>query len=759
MNTAIVDIAVVDTAFVDTAVLIEEDNQRLPSAENLDTARIASLVAQSFKIIAPFWPLKNLIAVNPLQGFEDLPIEEALPLGSAYFQQASLPEPMEAVNRQTIKWLQAYFDDGQATLPMPLRQEGLYTAWRQLARYDAGLHEHDKQKKEWLTTLPENPVQAIQAYLLHTGIAPAEQAQFLTLLLTTLPGWASYIRYRTDWAGLDANHPHPVTQIEYLAMRLIITQVLWSDAKLLLTWHQVVLEQARTKTNGLATIQQAENTYRLPLLQQLAAQPLTEARIADAQFVFCIDVRSEPFRRALEATGDYQTLGFAGFFGIPVQITDTVTGETHASCPVLLSPKHTVYESPCCSPAEGEQDRRAYRRQTKLKQLYQALKYSFTTPFGLVESLGLASGIWMGLRSLAPGLASRLKHSVGQSIRKPVALASSLDTLPLADQCAYAEGALRLMGLTHHFAPLVVFCGHGSTTQNNAYATALDCGACGGRHGAPNARILAGVLNSTEVRTYLGQQGIAIPDTTQFIAAEHNTTTDEVTLFGDEESEVYQKLTQDLAIARQANSLERLKQMQKNAEHSGGAQQTWLRSQDWAQVRPEWGLARNAAFIVGPRELTTGLNLQGRSFLHSYDYTQDPAGSSLTTILTAPMVVAEWINTQYLFSTLDNVAFGGGSKLTQNITGKLGIMQGNASDLMTGLPLQSVYTSDEIAYHQPQRLLTVVYAPRPLLDAVIQAQPVLQKLFGNGWVQLACIEPNDRQPYFLNRALTWQKAI
>jgi uncharacterized protein YbcC (UPF0753/DUF2309 family) len=743
---------------METAVVTKADDQTAQQAENLDTAQIANLVAHSFKTIAPFWPLKNLIAVNPLQGLEELPVEEAIPLGSAYFQQASLPKPMEAVNRQTIKWLQAYVDDGQATLSMPLRTLGLYVAWRQLAIHDTCLHDNDEQKQAWLSTLPENPKQAIQEYLLHLGIAYAEHKKFLTLLLTTLPGWASYIRYRTDWAGLDSNHPHPVTQIEYLAMRLIITRLLWPDAKALLTWHQQVRQQVDSKPTVLAQIQQAESKYRLPLLQQLAAQLLNEPRTPEAQLVFCIDVRSEPFRRALEATGDYQTLGFAGFFGIPVQITDTVTGESYASCPVLLSPKHTVHESPCCSQAERKNDRAAYVRLTKLKQLYQSLKYTFTTPFALIESLGVATGTWMGLRSLAPGLASRLKSRVIQSIRKPMAVESSLETLPLADQCAYAEGALRLMGLTHHFAPLVVFCGHGSTTQNNAYATALDCGACGGRHGAPNARILAELLNTAEVRTYLGQKGVSIPDTTRFVAAEHNTTTDEVTLYGDTPSEALQKLTQNLAKAQQTNSIERLQQMQKTAGRSGGAAQTWLRSQDWAQVRPEWGLARNAAFIVGPRDLTAALNLEGRSFLHSYDYTQDPTGTSLTTILTAPMVVAEWINTQYLFSTLDNVAFGGGSKITQNITGKIGVMQGNSSDLMTGLPLQSVYASDELAYHQPQRLMTVVYAPRTVLGSIIQAQPVLQKLFGNGWVQLACIEPETRQTYLLTRELLWQEA-
>ena len=226
-----------------------------------------------------------------------------------------------------------------------------------------------------------------------------------------------------------------------------------------------------------------------------------------------------------------------------------------------------------------------------------------------------------------------------------------------------------------------------------------------------------------------------------------------MTLYGDVSHEAIQKIKQDLEKARQINSAVRLKQMQ---VMDGGANLTRLRSQDWAQVRPEWGLARNAAFIVAPRGISASLNLEGRCFLHSYEYAQDAEGRSLTAILTAPMVVAEWINTQYLFSTLDNVAYGGGSKITKNITGKIAIMQGNASDLMTGLPLQSVYRSDKEAYHEIQRLMTVVYAPRPMLDSIIQAQPVLQKLFGNGWVQLACIEPDTRKTYLLNRDFTWK---
>ena len=718
---------------------------------------LIDMTAESFKKIAPFWPLKNLIAVNPLQGFEDFPIEKALQIGASYFEQEALPLGMEAVNRETIKWMQAYFDEGQATLPMPLREQGLYPSWRQLALYDMKLHENDREKQHWLSHLPKTAELAIAQCLLRLNITKDERKQFFTLMLTTLPGWAAYVKYRTEWAGLDATHPYPVSQLDYLALRLILATLLWPRARTLLDFYASVSTKGVKSTARLESIEKAERAYRKPLLEKLAVQALQVPHIPEAQLVFCIDVRSEPFRRALEATGDYQTFGFAGFFGIPVKVTDTITNESYFSCPVLISPKHEVKESPCSLTA-CDHDRQGYARLTLFKRLYQSLKYTFTTPFALVECLGLLSGVWMCLRSLAPRMAAKVKNSAIQTIRKNQEVESSIEHISFPDQCAYAEGALKMMGLTNHFAPIVIFCGHGSTTQNNAYATALDCGACGGRHGAPNARILAAILNRLEVRSYLSNNGIFIPQTTHFVAAEHNTTTDEVILYGTLKGPEIHTLKQNLEKARVMNSFARLQKMGKKTKLPDDAvADIALRAQDWAQVRPEWGLARNTAFIVAPRDITSAINLEGRCFLHSYDYTQDTEGSSLTTILTAPMVVAQWINAQYLFSTLDNVAYGGGSKITKNITGKMGIMQGNASDLMTGLPLQSVYSSDIKAYHEPQRLMSVVFAPKQLLDSIIQAQPVLKKLFGNGWVQLACIEPHNRIIYLLSRDLTWQQ--
>lgn len=718
---------------------------------NQEDLIIRNLVKESFKKIAPFWPLQNLIAVNPLQGFEDLSIEDALKMGEAYFEQSDMPNEMLLINTETIKWLGCYCDEGQATIKMPLREYGLWQAWRLLALYDQKIHKNKKENITFLKNLPTNPEQAIFECLLKLDIEETERQEFLTLLLTTLPGWASYIKYKTEWSLQNSNVPN-ITQLEYVAFRIVTTTLLWPEAKQLLQLHKKALENSQSKI--LEKIEIAEHSYRIHLLREIAGQNIRRPHTPEAQLVFCIDVRSEPFRKSLESTGDYQTLGFAGFFGIPVQITNKTTNTSYPSCPVLLKPKHEICESPCEN-KEGLRYKNNYDLRQLLKKLYQSLKYTFSTPFALVETLGGLSGLWMGIRTVAPKLVSRTSSILmSDNTRISSLMEPSIDQIPLEEKCIYAENALRMMGLTDNFAPIIVLCGHGSTTKNNAYATALDCGACGGRHGGNNAKILAGIMNCSKVRMQLSRNGIKVPESTKFFAAEHNTTTDEVILFSKDETEEIQKLKHNLEKARSINNLARLKKLGVKNFKADSAK---IRANDWAQVRPEWGLARNAAFIIGPRDLTSSLDLDGRCFLHSYDYKQDPKGCFLTTILTAPMVVAQWINMQYLFSTFNNVAYGGGSKITKNITGKIGIMQGNASDLMNGLPLQSLYKSDTDPYHELQRLFVVVFAPQIMLNNIIQDQSILKKLFGNGWVKMASIDPYNKKTYILNRDFSWQE--
>ncbi len=720
------------------------------------TPDFVAATKKAWQCIAPFWPLKSLIAVNPLQGFENLQVEEALLKASAYFQQSSLPEPMEEVNRETMKWLQAYFDEGQATIAMPLKSAGLYAAYKQLAVYDTHLHKKQAKKIRWLTHLPALPEQALALSLNLLQVSKEEMHVFLTLLLTTMPGWASYIKYQSTWRQENQQNRSNI-EMEYLALRATITYLLWPEAKTLLNWHEQALKKSQTQKSPLQQIEQMEKNYRPALLKMLKEQKQTTPFLPSAQLVFCIDVRSEPFRKALEATGNYETFGFAGFFGIPAKFTDMTTGESHTACPVLVSAKHEIKKTPFPATGKTCQSWKGYASLAAIKQLYQSVKYTFAAPFAAAESLGIASGTWIGLRTFSPRLANRLKKAITNLIDPPSPATPSLDAISIEEQCAYAENVLKVLGLTKRFAPLIVFCGHKSSSQNNAFASALDCGACGGNHGSDNAQTLAKILNQPRIKKHLAKQGIVIPETTRFIGATHNTTTDEVILHSQEPYDGLAELRKDLAKAQKTNSLLRLKKLKPTSAPSIPKHRIKQLSQDWAEIRPEWGLAKNAAFIVGPRSLTASMDLDGRCFLHCYDHTQDMKGKSLEAILTAPMVVAQWINAQYLFSTLDNVSFGSGSKITKNITGKIGVIQGNGSDLMTGLPLQSVYATDKEPYHEPQRLMTVVYAPIKRLETIIQAQPLLQKLFGNGWVQLVCLQPDSHTAYFLERDLSWKR--
>ena len=82
-------------------------------------------------------------------------------------------------------------------------------------------------------------------------------------------------------------------------------------------------------------------------------------------------------------------------------------------------------------------------------------------------------------------------------------------------------------------------------------------------------------------------------------------------------------------------------------------------------------------------------------------------------------------------------------------------MQGNASDLMHGLPIQSTHRADHLAYHEPIRLMTIVYAPREAVLKVISENSLLTNLTKNAWVKFCCIDPRDKKVYLLTTSLTW----
>ncbi|MCW8450316.1 DUF2309 domain-containing protein [Legionella quinlivanii] len=729
--------------------------------------QIQTWVHNAAKCIAPVWPLETFIACNPLQGFEGQTFEDALAQVKGNFkrQRAERNLQLEDVNIQMIKWCGGFFDAGQGSIDMPFREKGFYFGFLKLAYFDKQVHQNKKEAKEFLQQLPESAEEAINICLQRLHVPEGQEEAFLSKSLSYLPGWAGFVKWKTDWQSSKKQGETNVTLTDFLAVRLVLTCIFWPDA----AKEKKSLGDGSLVKEVLAKLKSNENSYRQKLLSQLLPEVEKEkpplAR-RNAQLVFCIDVRSEPFRRAIESLGNYETFGFAGFFGLPVRVDEFDSNRNKECCPVLLKPKYAVKEIPAANKDVFEHYQRGKAFIDRCKSLYTQLKYNVSTPFALVESLGLWCGLNMTVKSLSPELSNHAVSAIKSWLkpRMPTKVAyesgqtDAGQGLSLEEQINYAEMVLRLMGLTSGFAKLIILCGHGSTTENNPYASALDCGACGGNHGGLNARLLASILNKPEVRNGLEDRGMHIPLDTIFYGALHNTTTDCVELYSEEAvktpvyPELLTQLQADLNEAKRITNQERGTKLQSSRPHKD----IMRRSLDWSETRPEWGLARNAAFIVAPRHLTKNINLDGRCFLHSYRFEQDHDGTLLETILTAPMVVAEWINTQYLFSTLDNVAFGSGSKVTHNVVGTIGIMQGNGSDLMHGLPLQSVMSSDDKTYHEPQRLLTVIYAPKKMVSQVIEKQSILKTLFFNEWVHLVVIDPKSQSTYQLYPSGEWR---
>jgi uncharacterized protein YbcC (UPF0753/DUF2309 family) len=323
----------------------------------------------------------------------------------------------------------------------------------------------------------------------------------------------------------------------------------------------------------------------------------------------------------------------------------------------------------------------------------------------------------------------------------------------LDEQISTVETALRLMGL-RNFARLVLFCGHGSHVLNSPYESALDCGACGGNSGLPNARVLAAMANLPKVREGLARNGITIPFDTYFIAGEHNTATDEVVLVDLEDLPSMHRKDIDrlMDAVREAGlrtNQERLlrfpqAKQSKSSAIAGREVRRW--SGNWSQVRPEWGLSSNAAFIIGDRAFTKGVSLEGRVFLNSYDYQEDATGQLLEMIMTGPQVVTQWINMEHYFSTVDNNVYGSGSKIYHNVVGRLGIMSGPQSDLRMGLSAETVMKG-ATPYHEPMRLLVVIQAPRERIAKIIPRHQVLQHYYDNEWVRLVAADPEENKFY------------
>ena len=329
--------------------------------------------------------------------------------------------------------------------------------------------------------------------------------------------------------------------------------------------------------------------------------------------------------------------------------------------------------------------------------------------------------------------------------------------LDLATRTKTAETILRAMSLTTNFARLVLLAGHGANVVNNPHASSLHCGACGGYSGEVNARLLAALLNDRDVRGGLVAQGIAIPADTLFLGALHDTTTDAVMLYLDDhppdphQSDIRQAKTW-LQAAGVISRGERALRLPRAA----GEASLPSRSRDWAEVRPEWALAGCKAFIAAPRRRTAGKTLEGRAFLHDYDWKIDRDFGVLELILTAPVVVASWISLQYYGSTVAPNVFGGGNKLLHNVTGGIGVVEGNGGLMRAGLPWQSIHDGERYV-HEPLRLSVCIEAPREAMSEILKRHDGVRALFDNRWLHLFALDDAGRMAWRYGGNLQWDR--
>jgi uncharacterized protein YbcC (UPF0753/DUF2309 family) len=734
-----------------------------------------------------------------------------------------------------------------------------------------------------------------------------------------MPGWSGFIKWRADQSDYEWQQAYPIDLLQYLAVRLwyereLVQQVCRRELgvdgtvdalrgaaatqaagaaadpdlhrraaawRLLDVAHAAEVappalmntEAAILNTlvdwldafpeseHGPVWLRAFEAGYQEQLLERLrphlAKAPGVAAVRPQAQAVFCIDVRSEPFRRHLEAVGDFGTFGFAGFF--IVFIRHQAMGSHHETdqFPVIMKAKNSVREVPRIYQTQLLS---RHRSGTKLIHTVHALlhdlKENVVTPYVMVESLGWFYSLpligktvfaaWYQRaaarlrRLLVPHVSTamtvdklsreevtemlaaeqrgvirralqerfgdrdlnlsleRLEYLRKRALEEPYDAqhppkgsltadeeATFIDVVreqyrinpggafarmeritrmgfTPTEQAFTVETALRMMGLTENFARLVLLCGHGSTSDNNPFEAALDCGACGGNTGRPNARVLAAMANKSQVRDALAKNGLVIPQDTYFIAGQHDTTTDAVELFDLEDiphthMSDLDRLLRGLEKAGRRTSRERcgrFPELPPNLSLSRAVRETRRRSGDWSQVRPEWGLSGNAVFLIGRRELTRGVDLEGRAFLHSYDYRGDANGRLLEIVMTGPQVVGQWINMEHYFSTVDPEVYGAGSKIYHNVVGRFGVMSGPQSDLRTGLAWQTVMDGPR-PYHEAMRLLTLIEAPRDLILQIVRRHRVLRNLYDNEWVRLLALDPDEGSFFYYQPKQGW----
>ncbi|MFN0203511.1 MAG: YbcC family protein [Bacteroidia bacterium] len=576
-------------------------------------------------------------------------------------------------------------------------------------------------------------------------------------------GWSGIVSVIED-APQTLIDPKKISLKELIFFELLL-EIDALDSKYGLNWTPLVNRVSPKPANLFAKVVETEATEVISLWQdayewsyydqifsgiQMEHQLQKEKLQTSPSFqaLFCIDDRECSIRRHLERQdNNCQTYGTAGFFGVEFFYKPEHGNSITKQCPAPITPKFLVKEMGTTE----KKDREVH-----------FTKHSHTLFSGwlISQSLGFWSALKLALNifkpSMSPATSSSFRHmdplselSIENTDTNHIEHGLQVGfTVP--EMAERVENLLRSIGLVKNFAPLVYVVSHGSTSVNNTHYAGYDCGACSGRPGSVNARVICYMANHQGVREMLKEKGIEIPAETQFIGALHDTTRDDIAFYD-------KKALSPANLARhKINKANFKKALDENAKERSRRfesidtslsaekihEKVRTRSVSLFEPRPELNHATNALCIVGRRNLSKNLFLDRRSFMNSFDYQADLEGAYLATILNAVAPVCGGINLEYYFSRTDNHKLGAGTKIAHNVMGLFGVANGIDGDLRPGLPSQM------IEVHDPIRLMVIVeHFPKVVL-AAIRKNPATYQWFEKEWIHLMVINPETKE-FFL----------
>lgn len=720
---------------------------------NLDNLK--HIINEAIKLVPNLEPTTNFVATNPLNNLEDKKFYEAIKFIKRYFPNLNIindelgnyllkkshiktscletvlgtydislddflnkdnADSLDIDNKENnnkilhkkllVKYLTLFLDEGHATIEMPFRKEGFYTAVLKLIVNDPDLDINPADVDYYSTITSLQLVDFIlNKFEVYSDI---DKFNFISAHIVDLFGWSGFIKWRESASEYEWQKHYPITINDFLAIKLLFSFITNDD-------KSVYLSINTTKDKDILRskiwLEALELTHQDQLKNKLytSFSSINEKKDIKAQFIFCIDVRSGAIRNQLEEYDYYQTFGSAGFFGLPISYEKTNFDLSVNSCPAILTPK---YKIPKISTSIYE----------KFTKILKSLKSDALSSLLLSEIKGGILGALM------------LKRTVAGNLQRENILQKKYDEIdvnfiPLEEQKEIALNFLKSIGLTKNISEYVFVCGHGADALNNHFVAALDCGACGGNKGDINAIVLCTILNSQEVKEYLMNNMVDV-NNTKFIPAQHNTSSNTLDIFTNDISLVPEFIINDLSDV--FGNLKRDSNL------------------NWADIQPELGLANNSTFFIGKSYFK---DVDNRVFMHSYNSSDDSHGVVLSSILAGPLTVASGINLQYFFSSVAHDTYGSGTKSIHNIICNSVVITGDDLDLKHGLPLQSVFNENGELIHIPLRLNVIIEAPIELIEKCFVEIPNIRNLILNEWVHLYSIQ--DSLKKFNPRTKIW----